>query len=262
MHVIYRLVWMVAMHSDRLPQLAEDLVTRRIAVLVATGGAHLAARAATSTIPIVFTTTGEPVKAGLVISFNRPGGNATGVSVFTNILEAKRIELLHELAPQARLIGVLLDPSLDGSDIQVREAQAAVRTIGQQVLILNVSTDADLEAAFATLITERADAVAITGGPFLNSKRSQIIGLAARHAIPAIYEAPEAAAAGGLMSYGPSIADVYRQVGVYTGRILKGEKPADLPVLQPTKFDLIINMKTAKALGLTIPDKLLRWPTR
>ena len=147
-------------------------------------------------------------------------------------------------------------------DIQVREAQAAVRTIGQQVLILNVSTDADLEAAFATLITERADAVAITGGPFLNSKRSQIIGLAARHAIPAIYEAPEAAAAGGLMSYGPSIADVYRQVGVYTGRISKGEKPADLPVLQPTKFDLIINMKTAKALGLTIPDKLLRWPTR
>jgi putative tryptophan/tyrosine transport system substrate-binding protein len=244
-------------HSDQLPQLADDLVARQVAVLVATGGAHLAAKAATSTIPIVFTTTGEPVKAGLVASFNRPGGNATGVSVFTNILEAKRIELLHELVPQARLIGVLLDPTLDGSDIQVREVQAAARTIGQQLRVLNASADADIETAFATLITEQADAVAIAGGPFLNSKRSQLIGLAARYAIPAIYEAPEAAAAGGLMSYGPSIADVYRQVGVYAGRILKGEKPADLPVLQPTKFDLIINMKTAKALGLVMPQTLL-----
>ena len=244
-------------NSDRLPQLADDLVTRRIAVLVATGGAQLAAKAATSTIPIVFTTTGEPVKAGLVASFNRPGGNATGVSVFTNVLEAKRIELLHELVPQARLIGVLLDPTLDGSDIQVREVQAAARAVGQQVLILNVSTDADIETAFATLIAERADAIAIAGGPFLNSKRGRLVELAARHAIPAIYEAPEAAAAGGLMSYGPSIADVYRQVGVYVGRILKGEKPADLPVLQPTKFDLIINMRTTKALGLVMPQTLL-----
>jgi putative tryptophan/tyrosine transport system substrate-binding protein len=243
-------------HSDRLPQLANDLVTQRIAVLVATGGAHLAAKAATSTIPIVFTTTGEPVKAGLVASFNRPGGNATGVSVFT-FLEAKRIELLHELVPQARLIGVVLDPTSDGSDIQVRDVQAAARAVGQQVLILNVSTDADIETAFATLIAERADAIAIAGGPFLNSKRGELVELTARHAIPAIYEAPEAAAAGGLMSYGPSIADVYRQVGVYAGRILKGEKPADLPVLQPTKFDLIINMKTAKALGLVIPQTLL-----
>jgi putative ABC transport system substrate-binding protein len=244
-------------HIERLPSLASDLVSRQVAVLVATGGAHLAAKAATSTIPIVFTTTGEPVKAGLVASFNRPGGNATGVSVFTNVLEAKRIELLHELVPNALLIGVLLDRTLDGSDIQVREVQVAAQQVRQQIHILNISADADIETAFATLIKERADAVAVAGGPFLNSRRNQLVALAALHAIPAIYEAAETAAAGGLMSYGPSIPDVYRQVGVYAGRILKGEKPADLPVLQPTKFDLVINLKTAKALGLSIPQTLL-----
>jgi putative tryptophan/tyrosine transport system substrate-binding protein len=239
---------------DRLPSLADDLVNRQVTVLVATGGANHFATTATSTIPIVFTTNGEPVKAGFVASFNRPGTNATGVSSFTTVLEAKRIALLRELVPQARLVGVLLDPTEFGSDIQVQEVQAAARKLGLRIHVLNVSSDADMEAAFATLIEERADALAVAGGPFFNSKRNQLVALAALHAIPAIYEVP---AAGGLISYGPSITDMYRQVGAYTGRILKGAKPADLPILQPTRFELIINMKVAKALGLTIPETLL-----
>jgi putative tryptophan/tyrosine transport system substrate-binding protein len=238
---------------DRLPWLASDLVNRHVVVLVATGGADRFAKAATATIPIVFTTGGEPVRTGLVASFNRPGGNATGVSVFTTVLEAKRIELLRELVPKAALIAVFLDPTFEGADIQLHEVEAAARAIGQQIRILNVSTDSEMETAFASVTEMRANALAVVGNPFLNSRRNQIVALAARHAIPAIYELREFAAAGGLMSYGPSITDVYRQVGVYTGRILQGEKPADLPVLQPTKFELVINLKTAKTLGLSIP---------
>jgi putative tryptophan/tyrosine transport system substrate-binding protein len=238
---------------DRLPWLASDLVNRHVAVLVATGGADRSAKAATATIPIVFTTGGEPVRTGLVASFNRPGGNATGVSVFTTVLEAKRIELLRELVPKAALIAVFLDPTFGGADIQLHEVEAAARAIGQQIRILNVSTDSEIETAFASVTEMRANALAVVGNPFLNSRRNQLVALAARHAIPAIYELREFAAAGGLMSYGSSITDVYRQVGVYTGRILQGEKPADLPVLQPTKFELVINLKTAKTLGLSIP---------
>jgi putative ABC transport system substrate-binding protein len=239
-------------HLDRLPSLASDLVDRHVAVLVATGGADRAGKAATATLPIVFIAS-EPVRAGLVASFNRPGGNATGVSVLTPALEAKRIELLRELVPNAALIGVFLDPNFSDADMQLREVEAAARTIGQQIRIVNVSTDTEIEKGFATIVDARANALAVVGNPFLNSKRNQLVALAARHAIPAIYELREFAAAGGLMSYGPSITDVYRQVGVYTGRILQGEKPADLPVLQPTKFELVINLKTAKTLGLTIP---------
>jgi putative tryptophan/tyrosine transport system substrate-binding protein len=198
---------------DRLPSLANDLVNRQVAVLVATGGADGAGKAATATIPIVFTTGGEPVRTGLVASFNRPGGNATGVSVFTTVLEAKRIELLRELVPKAALIAVFLDPTMLGADIQLREVEAAARAIGQQIRILNVSTDSEIETAFASVIEARANALAVVGNPFLNSKRNQLVALAARHAIPAIYELREFAAAGGLMSYGPSITDVYRQVG-------------------------------------------------
>ena len=238
---------------DRLPSLASDLVNSRVAVLVATGGADRFGKGATATIPIVFTTGGEPVRAGLVASFNRPGGNATGVSVFTTTLEPKRIELLRELVPNAALIGVFLDPSFAGADIQLREVEVAARALGQQIRVLNVSTDTEIETAFATITEARANALAVVGNPFLNSRRNQLVALAARYSIPAIYELREFVAAGGLMSYGPSVTDVYRQVGVYTGRILQGEKPADLPVLQPTKFELFINLKTAKTLGLSVP---------
>jgi putative tryptophan/tyrosine transport system substrate-binding protein len=224
-----------------------------VAVLVATGGADRFGKGATATIPVVFTTGGEPVRAGLVASFNRPGGNATGVSVFTTVLEAKRIELLRELVPNAALIGVLLDPTFGGADVQLREVEAAARAVGQQIRILNVNTNEEIETAFASLIEARANALAVVGNPFLNSRRNQLVALAARHSIPAIYELREFVAAGGLMSYGPSITDVYRQVGVYAGHILQGEKPADLPVLQPTKFEMFINLKTAKTLGLSIP---------
>jgi putative ABC transport system substrate-binding protein len=244
-------------YVDKLPALAHDLVRRQVAVIVAAGGAHLAAKAATSIIPIVFTTPGEPVQEGLVASFNRPGGNATGVSVFTVTLEAKRFELLHELVPKVTTIGVLLDPTFSGVDLQLSEVQRAARTTGHQPRVLNVSTDADIDGAFSTLVQVNAGGLVVGGNPFLNSKRNKLIALAARNAIPAIYEPRESTTAGGLMNYGPSITDVYRQLGVYTGRILKGERPADLPVLQPTKFDLLINLQTAKALGLTVPPTLL-----
>jgi putative ABC transport system substrate-binding protein len=220
---------------------------------VATGGADRFGKGATSTIPVVFTTAGEPVRAGLVASFNRPGGNATGVSVFTTVLEAKRIELLRELVPNAALIGVFLDPTFGNADVQLREVVEAARRMGQQIRILNVSTDTEIETGFARIIEARADALAVVGNPFLLTRRNQLVALAARHAIPAIYEQREFVTAGGLMSYGSSITDVYRQVGVYTGRILQGEKPSDLPVLQPTMFEMFINLKTAKTLGLSIP---------
>jgi putative ABC transport system substrate-binding protein len=240
-----------------MTELAADLVARQVAVIVATGGSNLIAKAATSTIPIVCAVGADPVQLGLVESINRPGGNITGISVFTTTLEAKRLELLHELVPRASVIGVLFDPNWSGASNQLPEVEEAARKIGQAIKVLNVSSEADIEASFTSLTQARAGALSVTGNPFFLNRREEIIALAARHGIPAVYELRAFAEAGGLMTYGPSLTDVYRQIGIYTARVLKGEKPADLPVLQPTKFELVINLKTAKALGLEVPHNLL-----
>ena len=242
---------------DRLPAMASEFVRRQVAVIVATGStvAARAAKAATTTIPILFIS-GDPVKDGLVASLNRPGGNATGVSLFTNVLAAKRLEILRQLVPNVMLIAVLVDANSAEAEDQLKEVQAAARTIVQEVLILSTSSERDLDAAFATGV-QRAGAFLVAGSPFFTSRRDQLVTLAARHGVPAIYEWREFPAAGGLISYGTSLPDAYHQVGTYAGRILRGTKPADLPVVQPTKFELVINAKTAKALGLTVPDKLL-----
>jgi putative ABC transport system substrate-binding protein len=242
---------------SRLPPLADELLRRPVVLLVATGGADQVLKTVRSTIPTVFTTAGEPVRDGLVASFNRPGGNTTGMTVFTTVLEGKRLELLHELVPNAAVIGVLLVPRFTFADLQQEQVQEFERTTRQQIQVLNVSTEAQIEEAFGTLVEKRAAALAVLANPFLYGKRSMLVELAARHAIPGIYESRAFAEAGGLMSYGADIRDVYRQAGVYTGRILKGELPSNLPVLQPTKFGLVINLKTAKALGLDIPPKVL-----
>ena len=246
-------------HFDRLPALAADLVSRHVAVLI-TGGAELgarAAKAATSTIPIVFTGGSDAVASGLVASLGRPGGNVTGVSIFAHELVAKRMELLHELAPKATLIAILVNPDNPASESYVRQAQEAARSFGQQLHVLRARTDHDIDAAFATIVQLRAGALIDAPDFFFNIRRQQIVELAARHAVPAIYEFREFVTAGGLMSYGPSLSEVYRQAGIYTGKILSGAKPADLPILQPTKVELVINLKTAKALGLTIPQSVL-----
>jgi putative ABC transport system substrate-binding protein len=243
---------------DRLPVLAAELVRQQVAVVVATGGTNsaVAARAATATIPIVFNTV-DPVKDGLVASFNRPGGNATGVSLFANALAPKRLELLRELVPSAAFIGVLVDANSTDAEIQLREVQAAAHSANQQIYALTIGTEREFDTAFASPVLRQAGALLVAGSPFFTSRRDHIVALAARYAVPAIYEWREFAAAGGLMSYGTSLRDAYRQVGVYAGRILKGEKPADLPVVQPTKFEFVINLTTAKALGLAVPASLL-----
>jgi putative ABC transport system substrate-binding protein len=246
-------------HYDRLPDMAADLVRRKVNVLVSTGGlpSVVAAKAATSTIPIVFTTGSDPVRIGIVASLSRPGGNMTGVSLFVTDLEAKRLGLLRALVPGVQLIAVLFNPSRPEHAIQMKQLQEAARTIGQQIRILLASDEAAINAAFANAAQLHAGAMLVGSDPFFNSERDKIVKLAAQYSIPAIYEQREHAVAGGLMSYGTNLSDGYRQVGVYAGRILKGEKPGDLPVVQASKFEFVINLKTAKVLGLTVPEGLL-----
>jgi len=240
--------------SDRLPALAAELVGRQVAVIVAGGAAAaFAAKAATTTIPIVFNLGGDPIKLGLVTSLSRPGGNATGLNIFTNELEAKRLGLLRQLVPTAVQIGVLLNPNNPISEAQSKDVQEAARGMSLKLHILHAATEETLGTAFATFTERRTDGLLVGADPYFNSRRNLVVALAARHRIPAMYEQREFALAGGLMSYGTSLIDSYRQVGIYTGRILKGERPADLPVVQSTKFEFVINLKAAKALGLEVP---------
>jgi putative ABC transport system substrate-binding protein len=244
---------------DRLPELAADLVRRRVTLITATGGnaSALAAKAATSTIPIIFFSGVDPIEAGLVASLNRPGGNITGVTSLGVELGPKRLELLHELLPTTTVIAALGNPSNRSAEIQMRDLHAAARTLGLELHVLHASTEREIDAAFATLASLKAGALVIAPDGYLNSRSEQLAALALRHAVPTIYSYREFAAAGGLMTYGGSLTDSHRQVGVYAGRILKGEKPSDLPVQQSAKVELIINLRTAKALGLTIPISLL-----
>jgi putative ABC transport system substrate-binding protein len=246
--------------TDRLPALAAELAQRRVAVIAAIGGipSALAAKAATTTIPIVFLVGVDPVRLGLVSSLPRPGGNLTGINVINSELASKRLELLRALVPGAIRIGVLVDPTnASGTDATLRDVGAAARTMGLQIQVLNASTSLELDAAFATLVRERSAALIVGSTPFFFDRRVQLALLAARHAAPAIYQDRHHAEVGGLISYGASLGDAYRHVGVYAGRILKGAKPADLPVVQPTRFELVINVSTARMLGLTVPDALL-----
>jgi ABC-type uncharacterized transport system substrate-binding protein len=243
--------------TDRLPLLVADLIRRQVALIVGDTPAALAAKAVTTTVPIVFVTGGDPVRVGLVASLNRPGGNVTGVS-FTSIeLAAKQLGLLRELRPGAARIAVLVDPKFPTTERFVSEVRAAASAIGQQLIVLDVSSDREIETAFTTLVQRGAGALFWGTGGFMLSQRERVVALAARHRIPAMYLVRDYVVAGGLMSYASSNTDAYRQAGVYAGRILKGEKPGDLPVVLPTKYELAINLKTAKALGLQISDKLL-----
>ena len=244
---------------DRLPAMASDLVSRQVALIIAAGGDRpaLAAKAATSTIPIVFTGSDFPVEIGLVASLNRPGGNVTGASLFTSDLEAKKLGLLHEIVPKARLIAMLVNPTNPSADTAIADVQKAASALAQQILLLKASTERDIKTAVETAARQQAGGLLVAHDPYFLSRREQFVVLAARHAIPAIYEFREFVSAGGLMSYGSLITDNYRLAGNYAGRILKGAKPADLPIQRPTKFELVINLKTAKALGLTIPQSIL-----
>jgi putative ABC transport system substrate-binding protein len=244
---------------DRLPKFAAELVERRVSVLVATGGepAALAAKSATSTIPIVFAIGGDPIKLGLVVSYNRPGGNATGANILAAEMDGKRLGLLHELMPNATRVGVLLNPNFPAYTEQLNDLQQAAKIINLQVEILRANTDGEIKAAFEFSSQKHLEALVLTASPFFDTRRDKLVALAARHALPTIYHFREFAVAGGLMSYGVSIPHIYRQIGIYAGRILKGDNPAKLPVQQPTSFEMVVNLKTAKALGLTIPPTLL-----
>jgi putative tryptophan/tyrosine transport system substrate-binding protein len=245
-------------HYDRLPEMAADLVRHKVAVLVSTGGepSVLAAKAATTTIPIVFTSGIDPIRARFVSSLSRPGGNITGVYLFTSQIESKRLGLLRALVPGVQLIAVLLNPNRPDYARQKRDVEEAAHAIGQQIHLLSASNESEIDAAFATAMQLRVGAMLVGADPFLNSQRDKIISLAARNAIPAIYEQREHALAGGLISYGTNLSEGYRQAGVYAGRILKGEKPGDLPVVQATKFEFVINLKTSKTLGIEVPPNL------
>jgi len=244
---------------DRLPALAAELVHQKVTLIASTGGigAAVAAKQATPTIPIVFTAGDDPVKYGVVASLNRPGGNVTGIYNFISAMEAKRFGLLHETVPSARSIAGLLNPSYAGFDAQLKDLQEAARAVGQQIHVFNASSEADIHAAFRAMAPLPAAALLVGADPFFNGRREQLVTLAAHYSIPAMYELREYALAGGLMSYGTNLADSYRQVGNYAARVLQGNKPADLPVVQSSKFELVINLRTAKALGLTIPPGVL-----
>ena len=244
---------------DRLPGMAAELLRRPLAAMVASGGsvAVQAAKAATTTVPIIFTAVAYPVEIGLVASLARPEGNITGIASLTAELDAKRMGMLRELVPAADVIGALVNPSNPSADIQTRSLQSAAQSIGLKLVVVRVATERELDAAFATLVRERVGGLLIASDPFFADRRAQLVTLVAHHAVPAIYQFREITVVGGLMSYGLHLPDAYRQAGIYTGRILKGAKPTDLPVMQPTKFELVINLKTAKSLGLQIPDKLL-----
>ena len=244
---------------DRLPQQAAELVDRGVAVIVLVGGGPTtaAAKAATATIPIVFNTGEDPVKSGAVAALNRPGGNATGVSLLTVAIEAKRLQLLHELVPTAAVVAIIVNPNNPQADQQLQELQAAARTLGIQIEALKAGTPNEIDTAFANVVQRRAGALHMAGDAFFNTRKEQFIVLSARHALPTVFSLREFPAAGGLMSYGPSLADAYRQQGIYAGRILKGERPAEMPVQQAVKIELVINLQTAKTLGVSIPLPLL-----
>lgn len=244
---------------DRLPALAADLVSRKVAVLVGVGGdvSALAAKKATATIPVVFGMGDDPVKAGIVASFNRPDGNVTGFTVWTSEMESKRLGLLREMVPAVQLIGVLVNPKFPPSSHELSDLELAAKGIGQRLFVASANNDAELDSALASLGQQRVGGFLVTAAPFFDTRLERIVGFAAQNRLPAIYQFREYAVAGGLISYGPNIVESYRNAGLYVGRILKGEKPADLPVLQPTKFDFVINLKTAKTLGLTVPPTLL-----
>jgi putative ABC transport system substrate-binding protein len=244
---------------DRLPAMAADLVRRPVSVLTAVGGdpSALAAKRATSTIPIVFGMGSDPVSAGLVENFNRPGGNVTGVTLLTNLMEPKRLGLLRDLVPGVSLVGVLLNPTFSAAALQLQQIKEAARAIDQRIVTAGASTDEELNAAFAAIVREGVGALLVAADPYFDMRRERIISFAERQRLPAIYQFREFAVAGGLLSYGINLPDIYRQYGVYTAKILKGARPADLPVLQPTRFELVINLKTARALNVKISDNLL-----
>ena len=243
---------------DRLPGFASDLLQRNVLVLVAVGGdsSPRAAKQATSTVPIVFGMGGDPIQAGLVASFNRPGGNATGYTLLTNEMEPKRIGLLHELVPGASLLGALINPSFPPAARQLEDIENAIRSIKQNLFVARAVNDQDLETAFPSFVQQKAGAVLVAASPFFDTRQDRIVALAAQYRLPAMYHLRQYAVAGGLISYGPSLTESYKQAGVYAGRILRGAKPADLPVLQPTKFEMVINQKTANALGFAIPNTI------
>jgi putative ABC transport system substrate-binding protein len=243
---------------DKLPALAADLVSRQVTVIAATGTttAVLAAKAATATIPIIFTTGGDPVKAGLVPNLKRPGGNVTGVSFLVNETGSKQLELLCEMVPSATSVGLLVNPKNPNMDAEIADVMQAARVLGRQVQVVNASSETEIDGAFAAFVQQRVNAIIITADAFFTARNDQVVALAARNALPAIYSLPEEAAAGGLMSYGSSQADAYRQAAVYIARVLKGEKPGDLPALLPTKFEFVINLKTANSLGIRVPPDL------